>query len=367
MATNPAPMPVIMGASQPAAISDPKSMTKIHELNMDQARSWAADSILFSFGLNVIVGDSDSGKTNIYRNLCSLVENDSLEDLGRDGRGPEATCQVDVLFGDNSFVRLVKGGPKKHNDYEVRPRGGPLQTWTSVGNAVPDEVAKVLRLSDLDFGGERISPNFSSQRGPAFLVDSSPAVVARVIGAVSSLDHVFRAVRAADTASRDAVKKERVATETFNAQREHYRKIKSTADIPAARQQLESAELMHSMGRQSLGIAADLNKAIEQFQRVAGDFSVSRKTVTALETATTSVRNVLQEARASLDAAAAIDADIAACQAAIHEYGRAAKQTEEARLRVEEAREALKTFVQEQGVCPLCGGPNEHLLHKIGV
>ena len=170
----------------------PRKSEKIESGSLVCVRGHTNTKVKLHPGLNVVVGDSDSGKSNIVRAIWAVLCNEPAPRFLSRG----ATYgHAEIDFGDGT-VRLTKG--ERVNKYIVSRSGfGANHAYSDVGSSVPEPVAEFLRMGPVTLGGEAVALNVARQRAPAFVLDESPSRVARVLGAVSGLGVVHRAIRAA--------------------------------------------------------------------------------------------------------------------------------------------------------------------------
>lgn len=119
-------------------------------------------------GVNVIVGDSDAGKSSIIRALRWACLGGPA--TGLRGWGQET---VRVALGIDS-VRLVRFRTPDRNGYKLDGK-----VFEAVGTQVPDEVSRFLNVSDLHFQGQMDAP---------FLLGATSLESARLLNRVISLD-----------------------------------------------------------------------------------------------------------------------------------------------------------------------------------
>lgn len=181
-------------------------------IRMESARSYAKTMLSLHDRLNVITGDSDSGKSNIVRNVRSVIEGDSIGAVQAFQR--TETAQVSLRFddvtismnkgaGDNSYSILSYSVPSPLATAPV----GDRQHFTSVGSGVPDPVKRALNMGEVDLGnGQSLMLSIAQQRGESFAIDGTGATCARIIGMVSGLDVVYGAIELSERARRDATK-----------------------------------------------------------------------------------------------------------------------------------------------------------------
>lgn len=237
---------------------------KLNRVSLINCMSWRAQTIALHPGLNVVVGPSDSGKTNVYRAVRAIVENCPAKDLLTIG---QTEGQAEVQFEDpqRTTVVLKKGsGKSPANEYEVSvfsptPPGWSTQSYKQVGADCPQPVVDVLRLGPVDLSGIEADLHFSAQRGPAFGVDAKPGDLAKMIGAVSGLDVVYRGLAQAETNRRAAQLDADRSEAAFTEARDKFRA--SEAAFPRA----ESAKLRESIARASQEHRDENDRARELF------------------------------------------------------------------------------------------------------
>ena len=137
-------------------------------------------TIKFAPGLTGLVGPSDSGKTSILRALTWIWTN-------RPGgigfvRVGETLARVTLETDKGTVIREKS---KKINSYALIKPNGEESEYKVVGKDVPDEVAALFDISDL---------NYQSQLTPHFLVLDSPGAVAEVINRACRLDQGYEIV-----------------------------------------------------------------------------------------------------------------------------------------------------------------------------
>lgn len=204
---------------------------KIASLQLSRFMSWPKADLELSPGLNVIVGPSDSGKTNLYRSLRAIVENAPADRVVSIGNSEGS---AGVIFDDGREVVLTKGtGKAGENSYSVTDPSG-VRRFDKVGADCPAEVSNVLRLGPVDLSGIETDIHFSSQRGPAFGVDAKPADLAKIIGSVCGLDVVYVALANAEKNRKSSAAEDARATSAFEKARAKYRAAEESLSASAA-------------------------------------------------------------------------------------------------------------------------------------
>jgi ABC-type transporter Mla MlaB component len=128
-------------------------------------------------GLTVIVGDSNLGKSAIFRALRGVLRNDI--GAGRVKIG-EDVCTVTCTYeGVNAKI--------------TRPRKGSVTyvvngvDYSRLAKEVPKEI-KALNFEPVEIGTAKLDPIFAGQFGSQFLLESSPAELGQVLGAFASTE-----------------------------------------------------------------------------------------------------------------------------------------------------------------------------------
>ena len=139
----------------------------------------------FHTGVNVIIGQSQSGKTSCtIRPLNLLINNRPLG-----GRylsnfcGKADTTSIHLILDDSNGIKLSKeivrdkDGKKRVKSAEYKIDGG--EVYSGVDKQVPDKVTALLNLSEI---------NIQAQHDKPFMITDSPGEVARIINRITRLD-----------------------------------------------------------------------------------------------------------------------------------------------------------------------------------
>lgn len=135
-------------------------------------------------GLTVLVGPSSSGKSAVTRAIRALASNETGKSFITHG---EATMQVQAVT-DRGTVTLTKGRPE--DSYVILDAGSrEPRRYTKLGGAVPPDVTDALGIAPRD------AVNFAGQFDMPYLLRTSAAEVARVLGELTNVSAVFEAAR----------------------------------------------------------------------------------------------------------------------------------------------------------------------------
>lgn len=129
----------------------------------------------------VVTGPTGAGKSAVIRALKLACFNQRGSSYIRHGR---SSCQV-ILQDDTGLGLVLARG--KGQDALVLDVLGEQRKYTKLGGAMPDEVAELLAMDpELNFAGQFDRP---------YLLDSSGAVIARMLGRLTNVDLVHEAAR----------------------------------------------------------------------------------------------------------------------------------------------------------------------------
>lgn len=130
----------------------------ILKVRMQNFESHEDTEIEFTEGMNLIVGQSNSGKSSILRALRMVVDNEWNKDMVRNGY---EYCRVRVTT-DKGWVEAERG--EKINRWRCQENKGELQEYKKVGTSVPELATKILGMGQRERGaGIKELPNFQSQ------------------------------------------------------------------------------------------------------------------------------------------------------------------------------------------------------------
>lgn len=289
-------------------------------------------------GVNVIVGETNAGKSSVLRAITWVASNWPQGDEFVSRYGGDV-CRVTVTTERGVVVRERS---KKFNGYRVTPDGGDELTFKDIRGAVPDEVTAVLDLRDV---------NMQQQFEKLFLLGMPPGQVSRYLSDLLGLEAVEAVVGTAKSAAAAA------RTESARLQSE-----------------LESAEA--ELAR--LAYVDDVAKMVDEIDKDDSKLADLRRRRDELDSTARLVRDhyrSLKRARAVVEVAVPQDlldraAELESLWGQRTELSRALQAFRVARTTVEEVRERHTTLADKvksttdeyvqalvaAGLCPTCGG-----------
>jgi hypothetical protein len=125
----------------------------------------------FSPGVNIIAGENDSGKTNLLRAINLVVNNRPSGDEYRSNWGDDTEV---LLEADDKIV-----GRQRTNSKNLYTLTGEPEPFKAFGTGVPDIIKRHLNITPV---------NIAFQLDGPFLLDKSPADVARYFNNIVNLD-----------------------------------------------------------------------------------------------------------------------------------------------------------------------------------
>ncbi len=123
-------------------------------------------------GTNVVIGESDAGKSAIFRAINWVITNRPLGDTFRSDWGGDT--RVAVYTSEGGVIERIKTATR--NVYVIN--GKPL---TAFGSEVPEQVSEILRMDEA---------NIQSQMDIPFLLAVSPGEAARLLNKAASIDDI---------------------------------------------------------------------------------------------------------------------------------------------------------------------------------
>lgn len=147
----------------------------LESLTIRKFQSHSNTILKFHEGVNVIVGETDIGKSAIVRALRWVIDNrPSGDEFISTGK---KNCSVKLKV-DGERIRRSKG---KENLYRINKR-----EFKAFGQSVPEEVSSLLNISNV---------NLQSQLDTPFLLSESSAEVARYFNKIVKLDVIDNSLK----------------------------------------------------------------------------------------------------------------------------------------------------------------------------
>ena len=164
-----------------------KHTKKIKRVIINNFQSHTNTIVDFDDGLNIIIGESNNGKTSIMRAIMWVIDNNPLGSdfitVGQD------TCSVSIEFDDGTSITRTRTR-QNTGKYIVTnfDENGTLvtQTYSGFTNAIPVEIANTHQMPKVNITKDiETHLNVLSQLDEPFLINESPANKAIAIGRIT--------------------------------------------------------------------------------------------------------------------------------------------------------------------------------------
>src|SRR5690606_5490252 len=123
-------------------------------------------------GTNVVIGESDAGKSAIFRAINWVITNRPLGDTFRPDWGGDT--RVAIYTTEGAVIERIKTASR--NVYVINGKA-----LTAFGSDVPEQVSEILRMDEA---------NIQSQMDVPFLLAVSPGEAARLLNKAASIDDI---------------------------------------------------------------------------------------------------------------------------------------------------------------------------------
>jgi exonuclease SbcC len=121
-------------------------------------------------GVTVLTGPNNIGKSAVVEAIRSLAENPASQGLIRHGAS-KAVVTVELDSGEIISWERTHGSPL----YRIK-KDGREEVYAKIGNNVPEDVRKLLRISPVITGdGEEVNVHIALQKDPIFIPSGSRA------------------------------------------------------------------------------------------------------------------------------------------------------------------------------------------------
>jgi DNA repair exonuclease SbcCD ATPase subunit len=294
-------------------------------------------------GLTVILGQSNQGKSSLFRALRAALRNELAE---RQIRFGETTSTITVVLGEKTFEITRK---KKSVSYVITsPEFEKPKEYAKLNGALPDELEQ-MKFGKIELGDIELDPIFAPQFGSQFLLQEGPQVVNTVLGAFSSTEKLEAGKREANQRIRegDTVAKSK-AVEVRTAE------ARSAKLVVLAEQAKEIDAAIDSLMPEADRIAAQLEAIdtlwdhLERLRRIRGVLADLDVPDMAEVTALAEIARAAADAAYALDRstkltvlASQIDIDVPAGLANLAEIATAAEELADARRKHTGAKTAF--------------------------
>jgi DNA repair protein SbcC/Rad50 len=185
-------------------------MEKLRKLELNNFQAHENSTLEFCDGVNIIIGDTDSGKTSIFSALRKLMRDNPP---GADFISTWGNKSSIRLTGDNGTVversiTCKKDRKLDSHGYTIISPDGKSEDYTGFGRTIPDDVVRVLGMPEISVGSKSVDINLADQHDSYFLVKESDGLLR--VQLFSKLSHadVFESVRTSVKTSERSLRSE---------------------------------------------------------------------------------------------------------------------------------------------------------------
>ena len=189
----------------------------------------------FVDGLNIIKGENNTGKSALYRALQWCLENKAKRALSRiknKRAGSEEEMSVEVIFeGGLSIKRIYLDSQKEKFQGYVLKVQETETFYNAIGNNVPEEIAELTKMSDL---------NFQTQHASFFLINETSGKVSKFLNDLMGLDQINKIMHQAKSVLFDTENSLNNSIKTLRKNEEEYKKL---SFVPALEKRAKTLEI----------------------------------------------------------------------------------------------------------------------------
>ena len=174
-----------------------KHITKVEISNFQSHSNTVID---FSNGMNIIKGESNAGKTSIFRAIMWCIDNKPLgSDFIMTGKN---SCSVEITFSDGSKIKRAKSR-NSSGTYKVidMSTGTPVENeYKGFTNNVPIEVDNIHQMPIVQVSKDISTHlNVMMQLDQPFMITDSPQNRAQAIGRITGVHVIDAAIKKANS------------------------------------------------------------------------------------------------------------------------------------------------------------------------
>ena len=152
----------------------------IKQLTISNFQSHKKTELSFDDGINVIIGQSDSGKSAIIRALNWVANNKPSGEAFRSKWGGDTKATLSTELHSDYQQTVIRSKEKTKNTYSISDPNG-ITSFASFGQNVPQEIKELLNFSSLNIASQFYSP---------FLLAMSGGEVASYLNNIVHLDKI---------------------------------------------------------------------------------------------------------------------------------------------------------------------------------
>ena len=251
----------------------------IRKVTLKNFESHESSEIDFTEGLNLIIGQSNQGKSSIVRAIAMVVANRFTIESVRTGT-EFCTVRIDT---DKGFVQAERGESRNH--WIVGTPDGQQKEYRNIGTTVPPEVPEILGMAERVRGDIKELPNIMFQLEKHYILSeidgkkTTSNMIARMMDDAIGIGGLEELIK--DIASDFATKKKELGTKNIQISEvrgkildisifESYQK-----SVEESRNLLREAESLNELLESAKSLSERLQKNRERFSQIKDYLVVS--------------------------------------------------------------------------------------------
>ncbi len=305
--------------------------------------------------ITVIIGPTDSGKSNVVRALEAWAFNESGGGFITVGR---QQCRVAVAVGDDHLVMFEKSvrGKKGAGRYVVKDaRLNTSESFEKIGITVPVEVRRVTGIESVVVDDVSVPIQISAQDEDRFLLSRAwtPGKVSKIIGRISGVDALILAQR--DLVNNRNSKRKDVKRYTAEVE-EASDSLACLGWVSDASRLLKRAQRLDKAATETARKIVDAERAIKSLRDLRAEQTRLSTYHAVLEESVEAITAIdIGSTREALNAAMVLEGNLSTLRSRKEKHERQATE-------FVELIETLTEQIEEEAeagdvVCPLCQGP----------
>jgi len=199
----------------------------LKSLHITNFQSHGKTELSFHEGTNVIIGQSDCGKTAVIRALRWIIWGRPTGDSIRSTWGGQTS--VDLATEGATVIRTKD----KTDTYVLAPANGKDVTFKAIGTSVPAEISSVFNINEINLQYQLDSP---------FLLSSTPGEVASHFNRVAHLEKIDQGTSNVNSAIRALEQDIKYKTAEIEQQEEQLKQFEHLERFEAEVEVLEQIE-----------------------------------------------------------------------------------------------------------------------------
>lgn len=317
--------------------------------------------------ITVIVGPSDSGKSNVIRAIRDWATNPGGYAFGTSGH---SITRVSLVFDGRRCVRWEKAyqgrvgkkGKGQSLFYLYDRESDKVTVFEKIGLSVPDEVIDVTGMRPINVGDHNELIQVAGQASPWFLISSppwSPSAVSKLIGRLSGIDSLVVAEKLIYSRKLNSTREVKQSTKRVAELEKSISDLDWIDGVDEKLKQAEAVEVKLTSNRSRLKRARQSLLSIKSKKSLIEPIGQLAKRASVFE----AIASEVSELVSKVEAAQSMLGRITALKSSLRVVE---DKTEKLNDKVSQLKSQMASSVEEAyDECPLCGGYHEECIENL--